>query len=379
MSRTRVNITAKVNSAAIRKEMLNGRQVIIVPSATLPDDIVMNGILYPADEIEKSFASLENTFAPLGHPDRNGQFLAAGDPEAVNAFHIGAFNRNVRREKGRVKVDKYIDVLFAQNTEGGKRVLAAIEKGDPIHTSTGLYAIMEAANGDVAYNRIARDIIIDHDAILLDEDGAATPEQGVGMLVNSAGDEEQIPVINSKLDDEDDDGDLDLAMTSLAKAIQRKKEGKMLDKLKAAILGLITNGSERENPTNSKEAEMSEVKKEDFDKLSGEVKTLSDGLAKIVGDAVANAVTAAVKPLQDQIDAAANAQKAKDDAELADLRKAIIDGKLMPEAAANTLSLEAARALKPLTMPGHSYALNSDFRSSKDDGEGAYQLPADEE
>lgn len=373
MSKTRVHVTTKVNNASIRREKLNGRDVIIVPSATLPDDVVMNDVLYPADEIEKSYATLENTLAPLGHPDRNGEFLSATDPEGINAFHIGAFNRNVRREGGRVKIDKFIDVQFANQTEGGKRVLAAIEKGDPIHTSTGLYAIMENANGDVPYSRIARSIIFDHDAILLDEDGAATPAQGVGMLVNSKGEKEQIPVINCTFT-EDADREIDWALTSLAQAVERRKAVSKVGEMKAALWKLM-GFSERETPTNSKEAEMSEVKKEDFDKLAGEVKTLSDSLPKMLTDAV----NAAIKPVNDHVTALANNQKAKDEAELTDLRGKIVAAGTLTEAAANALtSLDVARELAP-KAPGAAAALNGAFTGKKDDKGGAYQLPADEE
>jgi len=375
--RTRVNVTTRVNTKAIRDEMVDGEAYKVIPCATMPDDVVMNGVLYPADEIAKSYATLENTFAPLGHPDRDGSFLNASDPVAIDRFGVGAHNRNVRRENGRVFMEKYLHVATAQSSERGKRVLDAIAKGGPIHTSTGLYAIMEAANGEVPYSRIARDIVFDHDAILLDEEGAATPEQGVGMLVNSKGEKEQIPVINSTFS-EDADRELDWAITSVAQALQRKDQVSMLEKWKAAILGLIT-GAERETPTNSKEADMSEVKKEDFDKLSGEVKTLSDSLAKI-GDTVTAAVNGALKPLQDQLDAATNAQKAKDEAELTTLRKAIVEGNLMDEATAGELTLNAARKLAPMAKPGHSFALNGAFSGGKkDDGGGAYQLPADEE
>jgi len=363
--RTRVNITTKVNSAAIRKEMLEGEEYYVIPSATMPDNIVMNGILYPAEEIEKSYATLEGTFAPLGHPEKGGQFLNAADPLAIDKFGIGAHNRNVRREGGRVKLDKYVHIKTASNSERGKRVLAAIAKDEPIHTSTGLYALMTPSNGEVAHKASAHDIIFDHDAILLDEEGAATPEQGVGMLVNAKGEKEQIPVINSTFS-EDADRELDWAITSVAQALQRKDQVSMLEKWKAAILGLIT-GAERETPTNSKEADMSEVKKEDFDKLSGEVKTLSDSLAKI-GDTVTAAVNGALKPLQDQLDAATNAQKAKDEAELTTLRKTIVEGNLMDEATAGELTLNAARKLAPMAKPGAAAGLNPAFTlNSKQD------------
>jgi len=76
-----VLVHVRCNAAgAIRREKLNGRDVIIVPSATLPDGIVMNDILYPAEEIERSYKGLERTPAPLGHPTINGKFVSARDP-----------------------------------------------------------------------------------------------------------------------------------------------------------------------------------------------------------------------------------------------------------------------------------------------------------
>ncbi|MTV28744.1 hypothetical protein FTX61_25700, partial [Nitriliruptoraceae bacterium ZYF776] len=154
------------NAAAVKEVVRNGRTLKIVPSATLPDDVVMNGILYPANEIEASFASLERTPAPLGHPTINGKFVSATDPEGINIGYIGAWNENVRREGGRVLLDKVIDVEVANRTDGGKAVLAALENGGPIHTSTGLLANIENYKGE-GYERIARGIVFDHDAILL--------------------------------------------------------------------------------------------------------------------------------------------------------------------------------------------------------------------
>lgn len=373
--KTRVHITTKVNAATIRREKLNGRDVIIVPSATLPDDVIMNGVLYPKDEIEKSFASLENTFAPLGHPDRNGQFLSAFDPEAVNAFHIGAFNRNVRRENGRVLVDKVIDVLVANQTEGGKRVLAAIEKGEPIHTSTGLYAIMEMANGDVPYNKIARDIIFDHDAILLDEPGAATPEQGVGMLVNAKGETEQVPVINSTFTEEADRG-IDWAIESLVQAVHRKRQAEkqdtMMGKVKTAILALI--GAERDTSTNREDdpvtAEELKALNEKVDKALAATAPIAN-LAQTITDAVA----LAIKPVSDRVEAMANSEKAKEEAELTELRTQIVGAGLMEEAPAKELTLNAARALAPKAKPGAAPNLINGYGSKTGDGFGEFKAP----
>lgn len=186
MPRQFIGVVSAVNSSKIRREVLNGREHIVIGSYTLPNDVVMNGGLYPQAEIEKSYQSLEGTFAPIGHPTLNGQFVPAATPEAVHLFHGGAWNRNVKRDGNRVYLEKWVDVERAANTEKGRALLEAIDKGEPIHTSTGIFLEREPATNGEGYDWIARNMEFDHDAILLGEVGAATPEQGVGMMVNVA-------------------------------------------------------------------------------------------------------------------------------------------------------------------------------------------------
>ena len=354
----RVNIRTLANSAAIRREKRNGRDVVIVPSATLPDDVVMNDILYPAAEIAKSFASLERTPAPLGHPSVNGKFLSARDPEGLNQGWIGAWNENVRQEKGRVLLDKVIDVERANQSEGGKRVLDAIEKGEPVHTSTGLLAMLDAANGEVPYKFTARDIEFDHDAILLDEAGAATPEQGVGMMVNSAG--KEIDVINSTLTEDAERG-VDWALEHLAQALDRRERASWLERVKTALIEALT-GSGRPQPSTNKTKD-DDMDKVQIDALSQKVDALSESLKPdTLAAAIGNAVATAIKPLTDAHEALANSQKTKDEAELTELRGKIVKANLLDEAAASELTLNAARALAKQAEPKHAAPLaNSGF------------------
>jgi len=261
----RVNIRTIANMAAIRRERRNGRDKIVVPSATLPDGIVMNGISYPAEEIEKGFMSLNNTYAPLGHPTINGMFVSASDPEGINIGWIGAHNENVRRENGRVLLDKVIDVARANESVGGRSVLEAIEKGTPIHTSTGLFCDLDASTDD-AYEFIARNMDFDHDAILLGEEGAATPEQGVGMMVNAKGEESKIDVINSVF--EDFEREMEWAADMALRAAERLDRVPVMERIKTAIMEAVRGTS-----ANIGEADMDKVQ---FDALSAEVKTLTE-------------------------------------------------------------------------------------------------------
>ena len=184
MKEARVNMRVSVNHAAIRYETHNGREHMVIPSFTLPDGVVMNGGMYPHDEIEKSYKSLEGTLAPLSHPQVDGEYVSANKAEAINAHHIGAWNRNVKRVGNRVSVEKWVDLEFAKTTDGGRKLIEAVNKGDPIHTSTGIFLDREMTPNADGYSWIARDMIFDHDAVLIGETGAATPADGVGMMVN---------------------------------------------------------------------------------------------------------------------------------------------------------------------------------------------------
>ncbi|MCK5132690.1 MAG: hypothetical protein KAR40_11130 [Candidatus Sabulitectum sp.] len=209
MLRKMVQCSAVVNRDMVRRQVIDGVEHVIVSSYTLPDNVVMNGLLYPAEEIEASYHTLERTLAPIEHPtDGDGNFLLAGDPHAIHNFYAGAWNENVTRENGRVHIEKHINVQEAMKSERGKRLMDRINeietnsKARPIHTSTGLLLTVEELDKPLKnkagqeYNMIAREMAFDHDAILLDSIAAATPEQGVGMAVNSDGDKIKVERIN---------------------------------------------------------------------------------------------------------------------------------------------------------------------------------------
>lgn len=191
-----INMAVTVNRANIRREMVEGREHLVVSSYTLPANVVMNGILYPEAEIDKYYDKLEGTLAPFGHPQRDGKHVSAFDPIAINSNHVGAWNRNVRKAGKRIHLEKWIDIEFAKLTPNGQRLvgrLEQMERGEevePIHTSVALFIEQLTPNAaqkkeHPTANAVARIVQMDHDAILMDEPGAATPAQGVGMMVNA--------------------------------------------------------------------------------------------------------------------------------------------------------------------------------------------------
>ncbi|MBJ9598111.1 DUF2213 domain-containing protein [Citrobacter werkmanii] len=205
MKRNRVNVLTVVNSASnITTETIDGKPHIVVRGITpVVDDIVMNRKLYPAAEIEKAYNTLERNPMPLGHPKVDGKHVSARDVRAVNNYHVGAWLQNVSHKDGKVTGDMYVDRQYAESSDKGKRLVNRLDemsagtKSDPIHISTGLLYSGIAANGESKgkkYDEIATNMNFDHVAVLLDEPGAGTPGEGVGIFVNSEGDEQQIEV-----------------------------------------------------------------------------------------------------------------------------------------------------------------------------------------
>ena len=176
----------QVNSSEIRNEISDGVEYLVLPSYTLPDNVVMNDGLYTREEIDKHYMELNNTLAPMGHPMIDGQYVSAFHPKALISNHIGAFNANVERRGNRIYMEKWVPIAHAKKFTDGERLLKAVEEKKPIHTSVAVYANRELTPNAAGYKWKAKIFAMDHDAILLDVNGAATPEQGVGLMVNVA-------------------------------------------------------------------------------------------------------------------------------------------------------------------------------------------------
>ncbi|MEK9713242.1 MAG: DUF2213 domain-containing protein, partial [Thalassolituus sp.] len=183
----------KVNSERIQR---TDDGYLITNAVPVVDDVVMNSGLYPASEIATSYQSMSGVPAPIGHPeDDSGAFISASNGEGLRKYYAGATCENVRYEGGRVLMDVAINERQALAHPDGERLIAALNGSEPVHLSTGLLLQREERAGNSKgkdYTWVARNMQFDHVAILLDQPGAATPEEGVGMWVNV--DRETAPV-----------------------------------------------------------------------------------------------------------------------------------------------------------------------------------------
>lgn len=198
----RVNIITAVNAKAVSKA---GNVYTVAGVVGAVDDLVMNGRMYPADELKRSAAQLDGKPAPAGHPKNSkGQHISATNGEALASAWIGAYCTNARHEGGRTVCDIKINASAAKAHPDGEKLVRMLDEAiagasvDPIHVSTGVFLREIAANGESRgkqYRAIATDLQYDHLAILLHEKGAGTPADGVGMWVNSDGAESEVETV----------------------------------------------------------------------------------------------------------------------------------------------------------------------------------------
>ena len=208
----RVNLLSAVNAKNVSRSA-DGSTYTVRDVVHAVDGIVLNGRLYPGDELAKSVATLNGKPAPAGHPkDAQGRHITAVHGEALSANWVGAWCTNSRYEGGRAMCDLTINAAQARAMPAGAEVLARLDAAiagtntEPIAVSSGLMLREVAENGESRgkkYRARAVDMNFDHVALLLNEAPAGTPEEGVGLFVNEAGQEERVETVAVNTEPED--------------------------------------------------------------------------------------------------------------------------------------------------------------------------------
>lgn len=155
-NKLQVNILYTINSASnISEKIIDGDPHYVIKNVVpVVDDIVMNGGLYPGDEIKKSFHGLDGKPAPYDHPKIDGKYVSANMTRAANQFSVGAWIENSSHDGSKALVDLYINKVVAERSDKGKELLSRIDglkansaDAEPVQVSTGLLLNREQASG----------------------------------------------------------------------------------------------------------------------------------------------------------------------------------------------------------------------------------------
>jgi len=179
----------------------NGREYRVA-SASIIVPGVLNGskgaLHYPPEEVQANPGVWNNVDLVVYHPQVNGQHVSAKDRSVPRESFIG-FTRNDKFEGGKRRVEAWFDVQAVKNydallrSQGKPEIYPRLEKGEPIELSTGLFTDNEARSGSYngkGFTHVARNYRPDHLAILPDQKGACSLDDGCGVF-NADGDSVQ--------------------------------------------------------------------------------------------------------------------------------------------------------------------------------------------
>ena len=196
-------------SGVTRNETMAGKEYLVAPAVMIVEG-VLNGsngpLLYPAEELKKSVPLWNNKPAVLYHPEANGVGVSACDPIIISNRGLGVM-MNTKFEDNKLKTEVWLDM--DRVSEIDERVSEAVSNNEVMELSTGLFTDNEEAEGEfngVTYTGIARNYRPDHLALLPDQVGACSVDDGAGFLrLNKAGDCLSVSILLNEMPKEEKD------------------------------------------------------------------------------------------------------------------------------------------------------------------------------
>jgi hypothetical protein len=177
--------------AKVQRREVHGRQYLVAPITILAPG-VLNGskgaLYYPPDEIARDHEAWNGIPILINHSTRDGAAVSARCPDVLASQEVGrVFNSRITKQ-GRQVVDGWFDADALKRVSAG--VYDKLMRGTPVSVSTGLFTENEVAEGrdhkGRSYSYVARAYRPDHLAVLPDQPGACSIEDGCGVLLNRA-------------------------------------------------------------------------------------------------------------------------------------------------------------------------------------------------
>lgn len=180
-----IQINNKAESYTVTRFQIENVKYIMVPVVMIREG-VHNGsggaLLYNKSELEKSVQSWEQVPVTIGHPQADGNFISAN---SAGVRHVGRVT-NPRMSNDKLMADIVFEESLLQNESA--TVLAALNEGGILEVSVGVFSGLEETQGvwnGENYTGITKDYKPDHLAILPNEKGACSVDDGCGIRNNS--------------------------------------------------------------------------------------------------------------------------------------------------------------------------------------------------
>lgn len=188
VTETDVSFNAELTATPRRGELM-GLSGWRIPAVAVQEQVLRNNVgrmLVRQQEIAESAERWLDMPVTVEHPTVRGQPVSGRTPEALNEHGVGRLV-NAREEEGQLKVDVFLFDHRLEQLGVENEIVERVDSGEPIEVSTGFGGRFRRDQGEFQneeYDVVAEWIDPDHFAILLDEQGACSVEDGCGLGIN---------------------------------------------------------------------------------------------------------------------------------------------------------------------------------------------------
>jgi len=181
----------------VKTETLNGKEYLVAPVSMIVPGVLPGSegnALYTKSRINERVNRWNQMPLVVNHPkNSSGEYISARDPKILNNQGIG-FVFNVKGGKT-LSGEAWFDV--EKSNEVDPRIIEKLEANENIELSTGSFVKASKRSGKYKgkkYTHVVNSFDPDHLAILLDDEGACSLEDGCGVLVNENGETKELTV-----------------------------------------------------------------------------------------------------------------------------------------------------------------------------------------
>lgn len=187
-------ITINLVGRAVLK-VHEGREYLVAPGTSIVPGVLHGSegpLFYPHKQIARNYKDWDDTAITIYHPTNDFNIPASAKDISVLKKHgIGIIKNTTIGTIGQLQHDLWFDVEYTKNADKryGTDIYGRLSRGEPIELSTGLYTKNEPRKGAYngkPYHFVARNYRPDHLAILPNQTGACSLQDGCGVLINEA-------------------------------------------------------------------------------------------------------------------------------------------------------------------------------------------------
>jgi hypothetical protein len=171
----------------LRTQTLLDDEFLIIPVIAMVEGVRFGATqtkaeLGLADDFARLPVSWNTSPVVLGHPKVGSDYVSAKNSDILQQYALGSVF-NTQRKGKKLYMEAWLNKKYAENSPEHKAMFERVSRGEVVEVSVGMYADVVPSTGSYegqAYTGVWQNVIPDHLALLSNEIGACSIENGCG-------------------------------------------------------------------------------------------------------------------------------------------------------------------------------------------------------